>query len=175
MINLIEQLQRVQVDKDAFEPIDTMYRKPLLTAAIRLTRDPCAAEDLVQETMLRAFLELRRGTVTAKTPGRFFAWLLRVARSIWLDERKADYLRRQRERIAAKSFQRSVWAPAREPDPLEVLDAPGLSPRQREAARRYYTDHESYAAIAASLDVSTTTIWRDIQKVNSLAAGKEHA
>ena len=175
-----ELLKRIPEDPDAFQEIDRSFRKPLLVAAQRMTRDPFAAEDLVQETMLRAFLALRKGEFRVGIGGekRFFHWLIRVARRIWVDERKADYLRRQREHVAAKSLVRgSTWDQAhlyREknsgPDPVDIL-----TPRQRETARRYYSSGETYGDIEASLGVSVATVERDVAHIRTVAAGRDHA
>ena len=56
------------------------YQKDLFAYLLSLTRSPHAAEDLLQETFVRALLSIRsfRGDSTIKT------WLFGIARNLWL-------------------------------------------------------------------------------------------
>jgi RNA polymerase sigma-70 factor (ECF subfamily) len=63
-------------ERDAIPLLDVLYG-----GALRLTRNRTDAEDLVQETMLRAyrrFGQFREGTHSK-------AWLFRIMRNIWID------------------------------------------------------------------------------------------
>src|SRR5712692_4928022 len=59
--------------------------------ALRLTNDPHAAEDLTQETLLRAWR--RRGLL--RDPRAARVWLFRITANLWRDQ-----LRRDRCRVA---------------------------------------------------------------------------
>jgi RNA polymerase sigma-70 factor (ECF subfamily) len=61
-------------------------------AAMRLTRDASSAEDLVQETFLRAYRALHQ--LTQESSCR--AWLMKILSNIWLNQRQ----RRGRESLA---------------------------------------------------------------------------
>ncbi len=50
--------------------------------ALRLTRDPDAAEGLTQETMLRAWRRLDR----LREPGAVRVWLFRITANLWRDQ-----------------------------------------------------------------------------------------
>lgn len=63
-----------------FEREAMPYRDRLYSAAIRMTRNACDAEDLVQETFIRAFVgfhQFRRGT-------NLWAWLYRIEANTYL-------------------------------------------------------------------------------------------
>jgi len=69
-------------DVAVIEYMDTLYRYAMI-----LTRNPSEAEDLVQETYLRAMRAMRR----LRPGSNVKSWLLVILRNIWLNE-----LRRRR-------------------------------------------------------------------------------
>jgi RNA polymerase sigma-70 factor, ECF subfamily len=74
---------------DRFEREALPYRGTLLQSAIRLTRNPHDAEDLVQETMARACA----GFPAFKPGTNLRAWLFRIMMNIFIN----GYRKRQRE------------------------------------------------------------------------------
>lgn len=79
---------------EAFEPLVTPYRGPLLALALRLTRNREEALEVVQEALLRAFRSLGRFD-----PSRSFRnWLFQIA----ANEARDRYRRTARERAAFK-------------------------------------------------------------------------
>jgi RNA polymerase sigma-70 factor (ECF subfamily) len=94
--------QRFLNDYEALRPELYRYSR-------HLTRTPWDAEDLTQDTLMRAFVTLAQ---TGESPANARAWLLRVASNLWIDR-----VRKSRE-------------------PIEVEPAPApVEPRaQREAA-----------------------------------------
>jgi RNA polymerase sigma-70 factor, ECF subfamily len=84
-LSLIERIRRG--DRDAFTPLFEKYR-PRLTALLYCRVGPrlrasVEVEDLLQETMLRAFRELDR--FTYRSPGSFFRWISRIADHVAVD------------------------------------------------------------------------------------------
>ncbi|MBU0553190.1 sigma-70 family RNA polymerase sigma factor [Myxococcota bacterium] len=74
---------------DGFEEVALPQADVLYSAALRMTRDPSQAEDLVQETLLRAYRFWHRFE-----PGTHIkAWLLRIQTNLFINQ----YRRRQRE------------------------------------------------------------------------------
>ncbi|MCE7083379.1 sigma-70 family RNA polymerase sigma factor [Streptomyces sp. ST2-7A] len=67
------------------------HRERLLRHVVRLTGDPHRAEDIVQETLLRAwvFVELGEDEDPAEEE-RLIAWLHRVARNLVIDAHRRD-------------------------------------------------------------------------------------
>src|SRR5690606_37477672 len=75
--------QRDRLEQQALEHIDALYR-----TALRMTRNEADAEDLVQETYLRAFRSLHQFTEGTNLR----AWLFRIMTNAYINE----YRRRQR-------------------------------------------------------------------------------
>jgi len=77
-------------DSEAFNALVDLYRKPLLVHCYRMSGSLDDAEDIVQETFLRAWdkLKLFDGS------GSFRGWLYTIATRLWLDE-----YRRRKKRI----------------------------------------------------------------------------
>ena len=81
---------RKSTDENAFEVVAMPLADALYGGALRMTRDPSLAEDLVQETLMRAFRFWHRfepGT-NAK------AWLFRIQTNIFINK----YRKKQKER-----------------------------------------------------------------------------
>ena len=117
---------------EAFEPLVTPYRGPVLALAFRLTRDREVAREVAQEAFLKAYRSLRRFDVSRS----FRNWLFQIAANEARD--------RLRERVREQAALRDAAgnAPAA-PGPeaghdrkelraglLRLLEA--LSPRERE-------------------------------------------
>lgn len=80
-------------DLDAFEQIVRAHQQHVWRFLRRLLGDDAAAEDVAQETFLRAFRRLPTFTFQAT----FSTWLFQVARNAGVDELRA---RRRREHLA---------------------------------------------------------------------------
>ncbi len=102
----------LQGDPDAFEGLTEPYRRELQVHCYRMLGSLVDAEDMVQETMLRAWK--RRGTYAGRAP--FRAWLYRIATNACLDELAA----RPRRGLPTSTF-----GPA---DPDLPPDPPRLDP-----------------------------------------------
>jgi RNA polymerase sigma-70 factor (ECF subfamily) len=117
---------------EAFEPLVTPHRGPLLTLASRLTGNREEALDVVQEALLRAYRSLR-----SFDPARSFRnWLFQIA----ANEARDRGRRKGRERAAFRDVVDRAAAPA---DPEAGHDRwetrsglmaslTALSPRERE-------------------------------------------
>jgi RNA polymerase sigma-70 factor (ECF subfamily) len=68
-----------------FEDKALPYLKPLFRLAFRLTGDPAAAEDLVQETYLKALQSFR----TLRDPERVRPWLFQILSRLVIDRHRA--------------------------------------------------------------------------------------
>ncbi|MEM7333139.1 MAG: RNA polymerase subunit sigma-70 [Chloroflexota bacterium] len=78
-----------QGDNDAFERLITPYQKELFIHCYKMTGSVVEAEDMVQETLLRAWKRFS----TYQETGAFRAWLYRIATNICL-----DHLRKRKSR-----------------------------------------------------------------------------
>jgi len=74
-------------DEEALPHLDTLYR-----VALRLTADPTLAEDLVQDTMLKAYRSWRQYRPGTNARG----WLLTILRNTFIN----DFRRRKHEPVA---------------------------------------------------------------------------
>jgi len=74
-------MSQVSETREDFERLALAHMSPLYNMAVRLTRRPAEAEDLVQETLLRAyrfFDKYEQGT-------NFKAWLFRILRNAFIN------------------------------------------------------------------------------------------
>jgi len=92
---------------EAFEPLVTPYRQPLLAIAYRLTRDLEEAKEVAQETLLRAYKYLGR----YDTSRSFRNWLFQIA----ANEARDRVRKRRREADAVEEAGRESIA-NRDPD-----------------------------------------------------------
>jgi RNA polymerase sigma-70 factor, ECF subfamily len=151
-------------ERDAIPLLDVLYG-----GALRMTRNRTDAEDLLQETMLRAyshFRQFREGTHPK-------AWLFRIMRNIWIDKYHMT-LRRPPEQLSDQitDWPHAAWrrhtsmgdgsaeveALERLPD-YEIVDAlDALSNSQRMVV--YYADvcGYRYKEIAAIMDIPIGTV-----------------
>jgi RNA polymerase sigma-70 factor (ECF subfamily) len=117
---------------EAFEPLVTPYRGPLLALATRLTRNREEALEVAQEALLRAFRSLGRFDLSLS----FRNWLFQIA----ANEARDRYRKRTREQAAFKDV---AGGAAAAPDPEAGHDREelrtgimrslaALSPRERE-------------------------------------------
>ena len=135
------------------------YQRPVLGLLTRMTGDPALAEDLAQETFVKAFRSLAGFDVTR----RLSSWLFRIAHNTAI-----DVLRRTRPSLVPldpdDDTALEVAAPA-VPDPLErqamraALDAAlsRLRPEYRAAVALRYDEELPFEAIGEVLGVPEAT------------------
>jgi RNA polymerase sigma-70 factor (ECF subfamily) len=109
--------QALAGSQSAFEQIVRRYQRPIISLIARMTRDRALAEDLAQETFVKAF----RSLAAFDTTRRLSSWLFRIAHNTALDA-----LRRSRSPVisasaASAASGRGSDEPAGppEPDPVE--------------------------------------------------------
>ena len=88
--------QREQFERDAMPFVDQLYG-----AALRMTRNPADAEDLVQETFLKAFAAFHQ----FETGTNLKAWLYRILTNTYIN----SYRKRQRQPIQAPTDEITDW------------------------------------------------------------------
>jgi len=146
-------------DAEALPHLDALYR-----VALRLTGDPSQAEDLVQDTMLKAYRAWRQYRPGTNAKG----WLLTILRNTFIN----DYRRRKLEPVAMDLEAvepHALYRAVEETDPegaffskivdakvLEAIDA--LSPEFREVLVLSDIEGMRYAEIAETLQVPVGTV-----------------
>jgi len=173
----VENRERVEDDRDlvvrarggdaeAFEAIVRSYQKRVYGVALRMTRRHEVADDIVQETFVRAYSHLDRFEV-----GRPLApWLTRIAANLCINYLTAAA---RREQQFAEGDGPAAEPPAPradgEPEPLaellslefrRALDASvqKLPPDQRIVFDLKVHEEMRYEEIAQALDISTGTV-----------------
>lgn len=68
-------------DQEAFRTLVTRYQRSVFNLLARMLRDPALAEDLTQETFIRAFTHLAQFDARYK----FSNWILRIAQNAGID------------------------------------------------------------------------------------------
>ena len=135
-------------------------RRRLIQLVQRIVRSEAVAEDLVQET----FLKLWGRRVNGDSTGLLY----RTAHNLALDHLRAQKVRHrhaERSRVddmALPPADRAAEVAEEWRQLAEVLE--GLPPRTRRIFLLNRVDGETYAAIAAMLDVSTSTVEKDMMR-----------
>ena len=150
--------------------IDGLYEEheeSLQRQALRLTRDSGAAEDLVQETFVRALGH--RLLLAQLNRHQRLAWLRRTLKRLFLD-RRAE---RQRQAALLEVYGREVPA-AVEPEEDDGFDPFDLAPPEdRELLEMRYRQGLSSVEIAAELELPPGTVrWRLHRAVRRMRAHK---
>jgi RNA polymerase sigma-70 factor (ECF subfamily) len=123
--------RRIRFERDALPFVDQLY-----AAALRMTRNPADAEDLVQETFLKAyaaFHQFEQGT-------NLKAWLYRILTNTYIN----SYRKRQRQPIQAPTEEITDWQLAA----AESHTSSGLRSAETEALDRL-PDGDIKAALQA--------------------------
>jgi RNA polymerase sigma-70 factor (ECF subfamily) len=145
-----------QGDHEAFETLVRRYQRMIYALAYRMTGSTADAEDLTQETFIRAHEQLASYRAEAK----FSSWLYRIAVNHSLNWRKRA---ERREKV------HNEWQARRDQDSSpdgalarKVQDAlMKLNPKQRAAIVLTIYDGLSHAEAARALGCSETTVsWR---------------
>ncbi len=132
------------------------HGRSLLAYATRLTNDRAAAEDVVQETLLRAW---RHPEVLVNGQGSVRGWLLTVARNIVVDRARA---RSARPSEVPEQAATPTAAPDRPEDVVDSIAVLGaieqLSAEQRNVLVELYWRGSSVAEAAQRLSVPAGTV-----------------
>ena len=153
----------------SFEDAVLSHADALYRTALRVTRNPAEAEDLVQDTYLKAF----------RSEGRFEpgsnlrAWLFTILMNTWRNRRR-DGLR-DPVTVAGDDVESAEAAPALGGSPEELLlratlgtdlqaALDGMPDAFREAVWLRDVDEFTYAEIAAMLDVPIGTVMSRISR-----------
>lgn len=124
--------------------------------AMRLTSDRARAEDVVQETLLRAW---QHPEVMDDTERSARAWLFTVARNMIIDERRSARFRNEVGSLDSAPEDTGPNEVDSALDRLLIGDAMvQLSPDHRAVIKRSYYLGWSTAQIAADLDIAEGTV-----------------
>jgi len=149
-------LRAKEGDMDAFESLVKAYQKPIFYLCLRMAGAPQAADDLAQDTFIRAY-----GAISRFEDGRdFYAWLRRIAVNAALNHLRAA---RREEPLGDR-------------EPVPYRDLPQDELLRREAERKFQEalgslpsdqrmvftlrvfENRSYREIARELRISAGTV-----------------
>lgn len=126
--------------------------------ALRLTGDRARAEDVVQETLLRAW---RHPEVTADVDRSARAWLFTVARNMIIDERRSARFKNE-SRVADTEYVPDSASPDEADTALDRIllstALSQLSDEHRAVVRRAYYQGWTTGQIAADLNIPEGTV-----------------
>ncbi len=144
----------------------TRYQTSLRNTAQRLTNNRDEADDLTQETFLRAIGHLT--VLDRLTDGERQAWLFRTLKNLYIDRQRA----RQREEVFQKTFQQQIESETRsEPiqdrlsrdyHPVVLINLPGLlqglPEKDRDLLHRKYMMGMTSEEIGRALGIPAATV-----------------
>jgi RNA polymerase sigma-70 factor (ECF subfamily) len=144
------------IDKaSVLRELHDLHAAPLWRYTVHLTGDAANADDIVQETLLRAW---RTPRILEEDPSKARAWLFTVARHLVIDEARSAH--RRREIAVDEPPERPIADRTDELfDTLIVAEAlAGLSEDHRQAIVRAYYGARNTAELAAELGVPEGTV-----------------
>lgn len=132
------------------------HGRALLAYATRLTQDRAAAEDVVQETLVRAWRNIE---VVTNGRGSVRSWLFTVARNIVIDQVRARAARPTEVAPGADAATAGSDPADQVVDSMVLLDAmDGLSQEHRSVIEELYFRGRAVAEAAAVLDIPPGTV-----------------
>jgi len=165
--------KRASFEREALVHLDSLYR-----VALRLTRNPSDADDLVQETMLKAYRSWHQYQPGTNAKG----WLLTILRHAFINEYRRKARHPETTNLdAIEPF--AVFDDVQEDDPQgkffdqivddEVLRAIDELPEQfREAVVLSDVEGLSYEEVARVLEVPIGTVKSRLFRARRLLQGK---
>ena len=146
-------------DHDAYSTLVARYQGHVYGLAYSLVDDWAEAQDLAQETFIRAYVNLDQ----LRDPERFAAWLRRVAFSVsmnWLKSFRPELFRQLVGRVDLEALEIPDFLPG----PVEVLEKrelaeavrraiASLPPKYRLPLAMFHLDGLSYQRVADFLDI----------------------
>jgi RNA polymerase sigma-70 factor, ECF subfamily len=159
-------------DEDAFVTIITRYREKIFAIALRHLRNHCDAEEITQDTFIRA----HRGLAAFRGDSSLATWLHRIAFNLSRNRHKYYFCRRRHatlsldcafsddnqatisDMIAADDPSPAREAAAGEFSALVIACMEKLGARQREILMLRNGLNQSYGEIAHALGISVGTV-----------------
>jgi RNA polymerase sigma-70 factor (ECF subfamily) len=154
-------------DGEAFRQLVERYQRPVYGLLLRMVRGPALAEDLAQESLIKAY----RALATFDRSRQFSSWLFKIAHNTAIDHLRknrpqtvpletSDSERLDRLALLAAPESQSPEARARGRDLAEALQEAlmTLRPDYREAVLLRYQQGLPYDEIAQILDLPLGTV-----------------
>ena len=161
-----EQLVRSALagDSDAFTQLITMYQKVVFALAYQRYLDRNEAEDIAQDTFLRAYRDLRR----LRKPALFGKWLYGIALNV-IRER----YRKRKPTVPLESIPEPAAAPPPPPDDAErqrqlLAAVAELPPLYRVPLTLHYAQGLGYRRIGEQLGITESSARSRVHRARAL-------
>jgi RNA polymerase sigma-70 factor (ECF subfamily) len=160
-------------DQEAFESIVRNYQRRVYAVTLRMTRQHQVADDITQETFVRAYTQLHRFEL-----GRPLApWLTRIAVNLSINH-LTGRVKREQPLEDDRSVDRLKTADENSPDPLKSLlssefahalarAVEKLPPEQKAVFILRVHEEMRYEEIADSLGISSGTVMSRLYRARS--------
>lgn len=125
-------------DTAAFQALYTCYARALYTFFLGYTGEPPLAEEMVNDTFLRAWQALER----YQEEGHFRAWLFRIARNLATDHHRRSKHRPTEIALSEEYLETAASAAAAAP-PEETLQAAAALAEVQSALQRLRPDYRA--------------------------------
>ena len=166
-----------QGDSEAFRALVELHAKAAFSLAYRLTGDERDAEDVVQESFIRAYRQLGR----FESRSNFGTWLHRIVVNCSMDALRSRHARRE-ERAVEPSADLAVVVPSGGPSPERLARSQEirrrveasmdmLTPQERAAFTLRHWEGRSIDDIGKALGLQTSAakhaVFRAVKKVRA--------
>ena len=149
-----------QTPADRLDRMVQQYEKELLRICYVYLRDRTAAEDIVQETFLKAFrhMDSFRGASSEKT------WPIRIAINCCRDYRRSAWYRYMDFRVSVDQMPFPTAAPPCDDHIALTMAIMKLKPKYMEVVLLYFYEGYSMKEIAKMLDLTESAVSSRIRK-----------
>ena len=168
--------------ESAFREIVLRYQRPVYGLIVRMVRDQARAEELAQDTFVKAFRALHTYDVRRK----FSAWLLTIAHHVAIDELRKGGLTTRSLDEKTQEGQRVDFADVKSPTPAAIAERVALAtalqtaiarlrPEYREVVTLRYERELDYDEIAEITGLPMGTVKSSLHRARrELAAHMEN-
>ena len=124
--------------ESAFREVVLRYQRPVYGLIVRMVRDPARAEELAQDTFVKAFRALHTYDVQRK----FSAWLLTIAHHVAIDElRKGRLMTQSLDEMTQDGPERRELIDTKSATPAAIAERTELATALRTAIGRLRPDY----------------------------------
>ena len=153
---LIAKLQ--QKDRLAYEELYDRYSAAIYGVVLRMLREESLAEDVLQETFIRVW---RKIFTYDRSKGRFFTWLLNIARNLAIDKLRSKAVKHTARFTQLDQDQMDAIGPSAtmSTDHIGLRDLlKGLRPEQQEVIQLIYFQGFTQVEAADELQIPLGTV-----------------
>jgi RNA polymerase sigma-70 factor, ECF subfamily len=150
--------------ESAFREIVLRYQRPVYGLIVRMVRDPGRAEELAQDTFVKAFRALHTYDVQRK----FSAWLLTIAHHVAIDElRKGNLVTQSLDEMTQDGPERRELIDTRSATPAAIAERTELATALRTAIGRLRPEYREVITLRYERDLD----YDEIAEITGLPMG----